>query len=499
MDKKNADFGQFNPNVDYNIEIKAIGNYIIWYTNGKPEMTLYVPLSDRSFTSPLLIYAGDNHHDPANAKISHVLYNPNPTIPSEVSFLENEKLQIQRNQYLGAVNPSSEYVISFTLHPLGKIADWGSILRFRTNINSHCCNHGDRSPGIWFCPNSLQMHFTYAVKSNYQKYVNFGWFSPNVDYDIEIKAIGDYIVWYTNGEPEMTLHVPLSDRSFTSPLLIYAGEDFWDPANAKISHLLYNPNPTIPSEVSFLENEKLQIQRNQYLGAVNPSSEFVISFTLHPLGSIANWGSILIFSTNINSANGNHGDRNPGIWFCPNSLRIGFRYFLKNNSQRWSNFGSFSPNVEYNIEIKAIGDYIIWYTNDKIEFMLHIPLSDRSFDSPLLIYAGSNHDDPANAKISNVAYKLNPTMPTIPSEVSLLENEKLQIQRNHFLGVVKSSSEYVISFTLHPLGIITDWGSILRFSTDSERESYKHGDRSPGIWFCGNSLRIGFRYVLKND
>merc|ERR1711923_345925 len=409
----------------------------------------------------------------------------------EDSFVNSATLQIQRNQFLGAVSPSNEFVISFTLHPLGKIANWGSILRFTTNSNN-MGSHGDRSPGIWFCPNSLQIHFTYYDKSNGQKSADFGQFNPSVDYNIEIKAIGNYIIWYTNGKPEMTLYVPLSDRSFTSPLLIYAGDDHYDPANAKISHVVYKPNPTIPSEVSFLENEKLQIQRNHYLGAVNPSSEYVISFTLHPLGSIANWGSILIFSTNINSAYGNHGDRNPGIWFCPNSLTIAFRYFLKNNAQRSFNFGSLSPNVDYNIEIKAIGDYIIWYTNDKIEFMLHIPLSDRSFDSPLLIYAGNKYEDPANAKISNVAYKLNPTIPTIPSELSLLENEKLQIQRNYFLGVVKSSSEYVISFTLHPLGTITSWGSILRFSTDSERESNKHGDRSPGIYFCPNSLTIAF-------
>merc|ERR1711923_68332 len=327
-----------------------------------PEMILHVPLSDRSFTSPLLIYAGDNHYDPANAKISHVVYKPNPTIPSEVSFLENEKLQIQRNHYLGAVNPSSEYVISFTLRPLGKIANWGSILRFRTNINSAGGHHGDRSPGIWFRPNSLTIHFTYTVKSNDQKDFDFGQFNPNVDYNIEIKAIGNYIVWYTNGKPEMTLYVPLSDRSFTSPLLIYAGDNHYDPANAKSSHVVYRPNPTIPSEVSFLENEKLQIQRNHYLGAVNPSSEYVISFTLHPLGKIANLGSILRFRKNLNTSNG------LSIWFLPNSLQIHFIHW--GNNKRSVDFGQFNPNVDYNIEIMAIGGYIIWYTNGKPEMTL---------------------------------------------------------------------------------------------------------------------------------
>merc|ERR1712241_119343 len=336
-------------------------------------MTLYVPLSDRSFTSPLLIYAGDNHYDPANAKISHVVYKPNPTIPSEVSFVENEKLQIQRNQYLGSVNPSSEYVISFTLRPLGKIANWGSIIRFSTNIESNYGSHGDRSPGIWFRPNSLQIHFTYILKDNVQSSSDFGSFSPDVDYNIEIKAIGDYIVWYTNGKPEMTLYVPLSDRSFTSPLLIYAGDNHYDPANAKISHVVYKPNPTIPSEVSFLENEKLQIQRNQYLGSVNPSSEYIISFTLHPLGKIAKYGSILRFTTNSDN-HGSHGARSPGIWFRPDSLQIHFAYYFIDSLERVSDFGWFSPNVDYDIEIKAIGDYIVWYTNGEQQMSLHVPL-----------------------------------------------------------------------------------------------------------------------------
>merc|ERR1711923_676546 len=372
-----------------------------------PEMILHVPLSDRSFTSPLLIYAGDNHYDPANAKISHVVYKPNPTIPSEVSFLENENLQIQRNQYLGVVNPSSEFVISFTLHPLGSIANWGSILIFSTNINSAYGNHGDRNPGIWFCPNSLTIAFRYFLKNNAQRSFNFGSLSPNVDYNIEIKAICDHIIWYTNDKIEFMLHIPLSDRSFDSPLLIYAGNKYEDPANAKISNVAYKLNPTIPtipSELSLLENEKLQIQRNYFLGVVKSSSEYVISFTLHPLGTITSWGSILRFSTDSERESNKHGDRSPGIYFCPNSLTIAFRYILKTNVQRSSNFGSLSPNVDYNIEIKAIGDYITWYPDGEEQMRLHVPLSDRSFDLPLVIHAGSNNYNPANAKISNVVY-----------------------------------------------------------------------------------------------
>jgi len=203
------------------------------------------------------------------------------------------------------------------------------------------------------------------------------------------------------------LHIPLSDRSFDSPLLIYAGNKHDDPANAKISNVAYKLNPTIPtipSELSLLENEKLQIQRNYFLGVVKSSSEYVISFTLHPLGTITSWGSILRFSTDSERESNKHGDRSPGIYFCPNSLTIAFRYILKTNVQRSSNFGSLSPNVDYNIEIKAIGDYITWYTDGEEQMRLHVPLSDRSFDLPLVIHAGSNNYNPANAKISNVVY-----------------------------------------------------------------------------------------------
>merc|ERR1711983_719551 len=90
------------------------------------------------------------------------------------------------------------------------------ILRFSTNINSECCTDGDRSPSIWFHPNRLKIRFSYSFKNGDYKDVDFGEFHQNVDYNIEIKAIGDYVIWYTNGTPEMTYYIPLSDRSFTS-------------------------------------------------------------------------------------------------------------------------------------------------------------------------------------------------------------------------------------------------------------------------------------------
>jgi len=153
-----------------------------------------------------------------------------------VSLVGNTPLQIERNLQLGVVNnPSSEFIISFTLRPLGMIGSFSSIIRFSKNTNS---NLGDRNPALFFYPNSYSILFTYWIGDE-QKTASLHGLNANQDFDVKIEAIGNYVNLYINGGQQESIYVPLSYRLEQDlPLQVYAGDNFYDPANAKISNLV---------------------------------------------------------------------------------------------------------------------------------------------------------------------------------------------------------------------------------------------------------------------
>jgi hypothetical protein len=52
---------------------------------------------------------------------------------------------------------NSDYTLSFTLTPYGRIGNWGSILRIGTGTGD-CCVFGQRTPALWFWPNDTRLH-----------------------------------------------------------------------------------------------------------------------------------------------------------------------------------------------------------------------------------------------------------------------------------------------------------------------------------------------------
>merc|ERR1719297_215476 len=153
--------------------------------------------------------------------------------------------------------------------------------------------------------------------------------------------------------------------------------------------------PTISptgSVVTLLGSSPLQLERNQQIGVVHhPTSNFIISFTLRPLGTVNNWGY--------------YGVRSPAMWFHRNSYKLHFTYYTSHGQKHYDLDGTFSANQDFDIKIEAIGNYIKFYVNDVQKFSLGVSHTYRLDQSlPLRVYAGDNHHQAANARISNVVY-----------------------------------------------------------------------------------------------
>merc|ERR1712129_516132 len=140
-----------------------------------------------------------------------------------------------------------DFTISFTLIQEDLQYDindfsWRSILRF-TDTDNNCCNHGDRSPAIFFKPNSLKMRVTYVLKNGKLVFMDaLDELKLHQKYRIKIRGFDNKIQLHVNDELNGEMHVPRSDRIFKNPLKVYASDKFYPAATGiNVQYLENNP------------------------------------------------------------------------------------------------------------------------------------------------------------------------------------------------------------------------------------------------------------------
>lgn len=75
------------------------------------------------------------------------------------------------NTIAGTVDiPVGNYTMAFNITPLGTSSDWANFIHI-TLDKGNCCNFNQRSPGIWFHPNSTKLHIIFGDSTN----GNWGW------------------------------------------------------------------------------------------------------------------------------------------------------------------------------------------------------------------------------------------------------------------------------------------------------------------------------------
>lgn len=136
------------------------------------------------------------------------------------------------------VDPPKYFSLTYKLYPNGIVNNWGSILRF-TGSDNNCCNWPDRWLMMKFHPNSLRMHFVAGSTVNGNAHKDFYGIEANAWHDIKVEAIGDKISLFINNELKESL--PNTNRPSLSEVKVYAGDKFHNPANAKISDLIFTP------------------------------------------------------------------------------------------------------------------------------------------------------------------------------------------------------------------------------------------------------------------
>lgn len=166
--------------------------------------------------------------------------------PSEMPSEGN--IIISKGNLIDTINkPSNEFILSFQLHPKGAVQILTSVIRL-TSTNNECCYYGDRWIALWFNPNSYKLHYVVGAKSDKNGNNTYGTpgdalvrnvigIQPNQWNDVKIVGSGDYVKLHING----ILSAELSNvnRPQLDSLDVYAGDAFWDPANAHIRNFKF--------------------------------------------------------------------------------------------------------------------------------------------------------------------------------------------------------------------------------------------------------------------
>jgi len=173
---------------------------------------------------------------------------PSKFVDPSSTFTFNGRKNIERasgeNDYDGTVaKPPTDYVLRFTIEPLGKSDATDSIIHITTGGGccGGCCDYGTRAPAVFFhAQSSLKLQvFTNYDNGSHAWYSSSTELALNTESEVEIRVVGTTSSLLLNGVVDSTLTV--GARSPLSDVKVYIGNPWRTAANAIISKVYFGP------------------------------------------------------------------------------------------------------------------------------------------------------------------------------------------------------------------------------------------------------------------
>jgi hypothetical protein len=137
---------------------------------------------------------------------------------------------------LGMLLVQPDYRLTFDITPRATIGNFASIIHF-TITNSDCCNPGDRAPGIWFNPGTVNLHIRIGDRTD------GNWGLDNIPGCV-IGKTSRIILECVNSNIRLSIDGKITTarqptiRPYGSALL-YGGDPWYPSANCSIQNLTY--------------------------------------------------------------------------------------------------------------------------------------------------------------------------------------------------------------------------------------------------------------------
>jgi len=302
-------------------------------------------------------------------------------------------------------NPSNYFALSFKLYLWEIVNDLAEVLRF-TATSHNCCDYSDRWLMMNIRSDTNKMAFVAGsttdpnAKKTTTNAVKFKEWN-----DFRVEALGDIITLYINGVEEGQL--PNTDRTLLEKLDVYAGTNHYTSPNGVIRDYQFTPilcsndRRSICTGVSFRPPTIIPSRDNLIDTITNPPSQYIISFTLHPLQTVAR-SNIIRFTSTTNNCCVKYGDRVPIIDFLDNTYDMLFVHGRTNSiNQHQTDIKGVVGNEDNKIKMVSSETGIVLYVNDQVRVTFLSGLDKRPPQEKFFVYASDKFRDPANAKISN--------------------------------------------------------------------------------------------------
>jgi hypothetical protein len=139
---------------------------------------------------------------------------------------------------LGTQSIQSNYRLTFDLTPNATVGNWASILHF-TISNADCCTPGDRTPGFWFNPGTVNLHIRIGDNSD------GNWGLDNVS-GCAIGKTSRIVLECINSTVRLSIDktVVVARQPTVRPsgiAFVYGGNPWYIPANVSVQNLTYQP------------------------------------------------------------------------------------------------------------------------------------------------------------------------------------------------------------------------------------------------------------------
>ena len=162
---------------------------------------------------------------------------------SRVSYLyKSNNWYRLRKWFVTNLDIVRDYEVGFQIYPYSRVAGWSNILHFSIS-NRDCCSENDRTPAIWFYPNSLRLHVRAATTSTRNDGLDPGYQLPtNSVTQVRIIAKGNRLtVKYYNRRGQLIVNQSKIQNGTRGlgRAKVYLSDPWYRSANASVRNVYY--------------------------------------------------------------------------------------------------------------------------------------------------------------------------------------------------------------------------------------------------------------------
>lgn len=302
---------------------------------------------------------------------------------------------------------TQDFILSMDITPNGTVGSYASIIHFTTGPD--CCDLGQRAPGLWFAPGTIDTFALHIGHSN-----DGGWacrpsgmpFAVGKTSNLKIECRGQNITVTVDDKVYKYTH---DGYRYSGKIkTIYGSDPWYPPANCSVENVclqtLGNSIETFSCATSLLPRSYTPTQGDATVKNLTMAQDYKLEFDITPSAIVTDtrsggWGSIIHFTAN-NADWGMLGSRTPAIWFVPGSLNLHVR-IGDSTDHNWG-FDSqpgCAIGLKTHVSLECKGSNIILKVGPNT-FTAKQPT--YRYSGPVTVYASDPWYPPAKAVVENL-------------------------------------------------------------------------------------------------